>query len=119
MYKGVKVKNSFVLGSDHIDCVDINTQPGLKQAGKRLTLEKPPPPKIAREEKDSAPRSESVGPMLSSKKKDAYGNIQFCQPGFIPMRRITLDDLVRYETLADFFNKYGKAGEKGDPEPTQ
>jgi hypothetical protein len=33
------------------------------------------------------------------------------------MRRITLDELVRYETLNDFFNKYGKAGEKGLPEP--
>jgi hypothetical protein len=42
--------------------------------------------------------------------------VQYCEQGFIPMRRITLDELVRYETLADFFNKYGKAGQKGVPE---
>lgn len=117
MYKEVKVRNSFVLGPDHIDCVDVKTQPGLNRDGKRLTLEKPPAPNIAAEEKDNAPASKSVEPMLSKRKKDPHGNVQFCEPGSIPMRRITLDELVRYETLADFFNKYGKAGEKGNPEP--
>jgi hypothetical protein len=53
--------------------------------------------------------------MLSQKRKDAFGNAQYCAPGYIPMRRVTLDDLVRYQTLDDFFNKYGRAGERGDP----
>lgn len=119
LYKGVKVKNSFMLGErDHVDCVDAHTQPGLRKDGKYLSLAKPPAPKVAKEKgtDDTNQKSESVGPMLSAQKKDADGNVQFCQEGFIPMRRVTLDDLVRYETLGDFLNKYGKAGEKGLPE---
>ncbi len=66
---------------------------------------------------DENRKGQQVAPMLNEKKKDRFGNKQYCEQGFIPMRRITLDDLVRYETLGDFFNKYGKAGEKGDPQP--
>ena len=117
MYEGVKVRNSFVLGErDVIDCVDMKTQPSLRRNGKFIAIEKPPAPMIAKENKgDEARKGQAVAPMLGIKKKDAFGNAQYCSPGFIPMRRITLDDLVRYETLGDFFNKYGKAGEKGDP----
>lgn len=119
LYKGVKVKNSFILGErDYIDCVDARTQPALRQQGKSLPLAKPPEPKIAKEKgtEDTSRKSQPVEPMLSAQKKDAHGNVQFCQEGFIPMRRVTLDELVRYETLGDFLNKYGKAGEKGLPE---
>jgi hypothetical protein len=118
-YEGVRVRNSFVLGErDVIDCVDVRTQPALRKDGKFTTLAKAPPPTIAKERSgDESRKGQQVAPMLSAKKKDRFGNVQYCESGFIPMRRITLDDLVRYETLADFFSKYGKAGEKGDPEP--
>jgi hypothetical protein len=117
-YEGVKVKNSFVLGDGAaIDCVDMRTQPALRKDGKFMALEKPPAPMIAREKYgDEARKGRQVAPMLSAKKKDSFGNVQYCDKGFIPMRRITLDDLVRYETLDDFFSKYGKAGEKGLPQ---
>jgi hypothetical protein len=118
MYKGVKVKNSFVLGErDHVDCVDVHTQPSLRRGSRFLPLAKPPAPTVAEEkQRDEAREGRPVEPMLSAEKKDAYGNVQYCEEGFIPMRRLTLDELVRYETLADFFNKYGKAGEKGLPQ---
>ena len=117
-YEGVKVKNSFVLGeAGPVDCVDMRTQPGLRKDGKFIALEKPPAPMIAREKRgDEARKGQQVAPMLSARKKDAFGNVQYCDKGFIPMRRMTLDELVRYETLDDFFSKYGKAGEKGLPE---
>jgi hypothetical protein len=117
MYEGVKVRNSFVLGErDIVDCVNAKTQPALRQNGKFMPLAKPPKPKIAKENKgDEERQAKRVAPMLSAKKKDALGNVQYCRPGTIPMHRITLDELTRYETLGDFFNKYGKAGEKGDP----
>lgn len=116
IYEGVKVKNSFMLENDYIDCVDVNTQPSLRQNGKFLALEKPPAPMITREKRsDKSRQGQPVEPMLSKEKKDAYGNVQYCDEGFIPMRRITLDRLVQYETLSDFFNKYGSAGEKGLP----
>ena len=118
MYEGVKVKHSFVLGErDFIDCVDMRTQPGLRKAGKFVAPEKPPAPMVAKEKKgDEARKGQQVAPMLSAQKKDRFGNAQYCEKGFVPMRRVTLDEMVRYETLGDFFNKYGKAGEKGLPE---
>jgi hypothetical protein len=116
-YEGVRVKNSFALGEqDYIDCVDRRTQPALRKDGKFMALEKPPAPMIAKEKRgDEARKGQQVAPMLSARKKDSFGNVQYCENGFIPMRRITLDELVRYETLGDFFNKYGTAGEKGLP----
>jgi len=118
-YEGVRARNSFVLGErEVIDCIDVRTQPALRKEGKFTAPEKPPAPLVAREKRgDEERKGQPVTPMLSAKTKDRFGNVQYCQQGFIPMRRITLDDLVRYETLADFFNKYGKAGEKGDPQP--
>ncbi|MCK9395359.1 MAG: hypothetical protein M0Q44_07195 [Methylobacter sp.] len=117
-YEGVRIKNSFMLGDDYIDCVDVNTQPSLRQNGKFIALAKPPTPMIAREKPaGKSQQSQPVEPMLSKEKKDVHGNVQYCEEGFIPMRRITLDGLVRYETLSDFFNKYGSAGEKGLPLP--
>ena len=119
-YQGVKVSNSFVLGEgDVIDCIDRRTQPALRKPGGGFgELAKPPAPTIAKERRgDEAQKGQQVGPMLDARKKDPFGNVQYCKEGLIPMRRITLDELVRYETLNDFFNKYGKAGEKGLPEP--
>jgi hypothetical protein len=117
MYEGVEVKNSFVLGNDHIDCVDVNTQPSLRQNGQQIPLAKPPPhpANTGDEWGRRLAGKHSVLPLLSEQKKDAYGNVQFCEEGFIPIRRITLDELTRYQTLSDFFNKYGLAGEKGIP----
>lgn len=115
-YEGVRVKNSFVMDHDYIDCVDVNTQPSLRQNGKFLSPEKPPEPMISKENRSDLPhQGQPIEPMLSKEKKDAYGNVQYCDEGFIPMRRITLDRLVRYKTLSDFLNKYGNAGEKGLP----
>jgi hypothetical protein len=120
LYEGVKVKNSFVLAEDHVDCVAVETQPGLRISGSvtaRRTLAKAPPPRLAREsiDEDIGLLAQPVAPMLSTQKMDAFGNAQFCSDGFIPMRRVAIDELVGYETLGDFFNKYGKAGERGLP----
>src|SRR3954452_1397388 len=117
-YEGVRVKNSFALGErDLIDCIDMRTQPALRKDGRFTELAKTPAPMIAKEKRgDESRQGTQVAPMLSARKKDQFGNVQYCEQGFIPMRRITLDELVRYETLADFFNKYGKAGQKGVPE---
>jgi len=115
MYESVIVKNSFVIGNNgHVDCIDVNTQPSLRQGGKKLTIRKPPPPLII-EDNDRTPKAKYVQSMLSREKKDRFGNVMFCEGGFVPMRRITLDELIRFKTLDDFFNKFGKAGKSGIP----
>lgn len=115
LYEGVKVNNSFVMDSGvHVDCIDIQTQPGLRQNGELRKLATPPPPlKIDIKEDDQ--KAKFIEPMLSKDKKDHYGNVMYCPEGYIPMRRIMLEELTRYKTLNDFFNKYGKTGKTGSP----
>lgn len=116
LYEGVVVNNSFVMNLvGHVDCIDINTQPGLKQNGQKLTIETPPPPMIVKDEDEEQQKAQFIEPMLNNEKKDRFGNLMYCEKGFIPMRRITLDELTRFKTLEDFLNKYGKAGETGAP----
>lgn len=113
LYEGVVVKNSFIMENNgHVDCIDIKSQPGLRQGGKRLTVQKPPKAIVVQEEGEDQ-KEQPVQPMLAKEKKDPFGNVMFCENNFIPMRRVTLDELTRFRTLEDFFNKYGKAGATG------
>ena len=99
----------------YVDCIDINTQPGIRRNGQKRSIETPPPPIIVKDTNEVQEKAQFVKPMLSAKKKDRFGNVTYCEKGFIPMRRITLDELTRYKTLGDFLNKYGKAGKSGGP----
>jgi len=115
LYDGVVIKNSFIMENNgHVDCIDTKSQPGLRQGGKRLTVQKPPKALIVQEEGEFQ-KGQPVQPMLAKEKKDRFGNRMFCENNFIPMRRVTLDELTRFRTLEDFFNKYGKAGTIGVP----
>lgn len=117
MYEGVKVKHSFRLDeTNYVDCVDVYTQPGLNKGGKKLTLQKPPPA-IDLEIDENTAQAKTISNMLIRGKKDAHGNNMFCEEGYIPMRRITLNEMVRFPTIEDYFNKYGVRGTKGDPTP--
>lgn len=115
MYDGVKVKNSFVMGeSGFTDCVDVNTQPSLRRGGIQRKVQAPPKSvAIGGYQGDS--RSKAVEPMLEREKKDRFGNAMYCDDGFIPMQRITLEQVTRFRTLEDFFNKFGKAGKSDLP----
>src|SRR5579872_7017665 len=107
MYHGVTVESSFVDAAGSVfDCIPIEQQPSLHRHG-RTTIAKAPdisnllPPDHARHEQSGA----QIQPQLSPDKKDRHGNMMGCPPGTIPMRRLTLDQLSRYETLQDFFRK--------------
>jgi len=116
MYEGVIVKNGFVMEANgYVDCIDAKTQPSLRRGGKQLTVQTPPNA-VAVEERHQERKAQGVQPMLSREKKDRFGNVMFCESGSIPMRRITLDELTRFGTLEDFFNKFGRAGTSGLPQ---
>jgi hypothetical protein len=117
MYEGVIVKNSFVMERNgYVDCIDVKTQPSLRRGGKQLTIQTPPPYAVTVEERPQELKAQAVQPMLSREKKDRFGNVMFCESGFIPLRRITLDELTRFATLEDYFNKFGRAGASGLPQ---
>jgi len=116
MYEGVVVRNSFVMEMNgHVDCIDAKSQPSLRRGGKQLTIQTPPNA-VPVEERPQERKGEAVQPMLSPEKKDRFGNVMYCESGSIPLRRITLDELTRFATLEDFFNKFGKAGTSGLPQ---
>ena len=46
-----------------------------------------------------------AGSLLSPDRTDQYGNIMDCPEGTIPMRRVTLEQMTRFETVQDFLRK--------------
>ena len=96
---------SFVDNAGQVfDCIPINEQPSLRESGDSPAE----PPSLAHEigveetEPSGAPAVEEAEPEL-----DRFGNSMKCPEGFVPIRRLTLEELGRFETLADFFSKTG------------
>ena len=86
------------------DCVPIAEQPSLKASGETVAE----PPSLAAEigviegEPASPATDDSTDPPL-----DRHGNVMRCPPGFVPVRRVTLEEMVRFRTLDDYFSKTG------------
>jgi hypothetical protein len=103
LYDGVTVVQSYEdIGGQVIDCIPIEQQPGLRNARSPM----PTPPDLSgKRTSQHDPISRAVpAPTL-----DRHGNVRSCPQGTIPMRRITLDELVRFENLDSFFRKYPPA----------
>jgi hypothetical protein len=109
LYQGVQASHSFV-GKDgqYVDCVPIDQQPSLRQgpaAGSRVAsppaVAPLPPPASA----PVAGSASALQPHLQAGQRDPFGNEQCCPPGTIPIRRITLEEMTRFPTLADYFRK--------------
>jgi hypothetical protein len=109
MYEGVEVDHSFVLNSDHFDCVQIEQQPSVRLLGLRGLASPPPdsvlsgrPPSEDAISVEPATRSSLIG---RNDQFDEFGNSIGCEEHTIPMRRITLEELTRFKTLKQFFEK--------------
>jgi hypothetical protein len=102
LYADVQVASSFTDAAGQIfDCIPIDEQPAVKATGQPVAS----PPSLAAhlgaedEEEPAAPADEAP-PEL-----DRHGNAMRCPPGFVPVRRITLDELTRFRSLDDYFSK--------------
>jgi hypothetical protein len=109
-YKDYPVKHTFLSTQGHaIDCVPINQQPALRNprlAGHRVRLTPTPPPELKAKGDKAAPGATAVARMLTPEsEKDAAGNVMAAPDGTIPIRRVTLADLVRFKTLKEFLQK--------------
>jgi len=112
LYAGVTARHSFV-GPDRqlVDCIPIEQQPGLRPpsgARRELSRDVPQAALAAREVlgvsgPSQARRSEDI--MLKRAQRDRFGNEMFCEPGTIPMRRITLAEIATFRNLASFLGK--------------
>lgn len=108
LYEGVDVGgvHSFLLDGQHFDCLPIEQQPSVRGLGlSHVEVAPPPPLKTAAEPGEPAePRARATSP-LTLGSRDAFGNEIHCAAGTIPMRRVTLEEMTRFETLRQFFEK--------------
>jgi hypothetical protein len=107
LYEGVTVKRSFVDDGRYVDCVPFDQQPSLRGKTEGELRRPAPggsavaPPKSQKGEKQ--PRTaRSLDLTLSKGKRDRFGNEMYCAKDTVPIRRITIDDIVRFPTLSDF-----------------
>ena len=106
-YVGVESVHSFEDENGSVfDCVPVERQPSLRGVAQKPAQ----PPALPRAETHAAsgPSDERKATLiggLDPNRKDAHGNAMFCPPGAIPMRRLTVENLARFQTLQHFFQK--------------
>jgi hypothetical protein len=119
LYDQVEAANSFVDHTGAIyDCIPLEQQAALKGSSERVPTA-PDLPSIEGDEEissrivgagpgsgESEERSDSLtAAPLGSGRTDTFGNAQECPEGTVPVRRVTLETLGRFETLQDFLRK--------------
>ena len=123
-YQGVEAVHSFVDENGSVfDCIPIEQQPALKQSGVAPAapqdLPKPTGAQAAQglAEAPSQPTEHVV--QLRADREDQHGNTIHAPDGTIAMRRLTMENLRRFQTLHQFFQKSpygsGKPPQSGQP----
>jgi hypothetical protein len=96
LYRGMPVTSTFAFDGQVYDCVPVAQQPSVRLLGLRGI--------------DTPPRMAPPGSQLPAARVASVASAQnACADGTIPFRRITLDELTRYPTLQDFFDKEPRA----------
>jgi Neprosin len=104
-YSGVEVVHSFIDSNGQIfDCIPIEQQPSLHGRPAPMIAEPPdlPPAEPAGLRQEAAVQIE---PQLAPGNLDQLGNPASCPPGTIPVRRVTLAEMARFETVQHFRQK--------------
>ncbi|HEY0205440.1 MAG TPA: neprosin family prolyl endopeptidase [Acetobacteraceae bacterium] len=104
-YDGIEAQHSFVDENGSIfDCIPIEQQPSLRgHSGKLPTAPDLPGASAGAGQADG--RHARAVEALHQGRKDQHGNTMAAPDGTIPMRRLTLENLGRFETLRHFFQK--------------
>jgi len=116
-YQGVQVQHSFEDENGSVfDCVPIEQQPAVRQRGEVLAKAPDLPIAVSPTQgpeglSQSANRPTYHVTQLHHDRNDQHGNVMQAPAGTIPMRRLTMENLTRFETLHHFFQKspYGSA----------
>jgi len=124
-YQGVEAVHSFVDENGSVfDCVPIEQQPALKQTGAApaaapVVPAPTTPPQSAETLTESPGRPTEHVVQLRADRKDQHGNAMHAPDGTIAMRRLTMENLRRFQTLRHFFQKSpygsGKPPQPGQP----
>jgi Neprosin len=106
LYDNTEAVHSFTDETGAVyDCIPAEQQTSLR--GSRGGI--PSAPDAPKHEAARGPNDERQDSLIDSPlgldKKDRFGNVMHCPEGTIPMRRVTMEQLTRFETLRDFFRK--------------
>lgn len=105
-YEGIKTEGSFVLDGQYADCISLESQPSVRD----LKIQKIAAPPVSstfgyhKEVRVPGEFKYAESP-LKLGLKDRFGHSVSCRPGTIPLGRLTLERLVRFRRLSDFFAK--------------
>jgi hypothetical protein len=114
IYGGLKVAHSFVLEADTYDCIPINQQPSVRLQGITKIADAPPAGTASAEAPKPGARTAQIAEshpatlarqVAEDIQKDKFGNSTHCEANTIPIRRVSLDEMSRFSTLREFFNK--------------
>jgi hypothetical protein len=109
MYEGVEVSHSYMLDSNHFDCVPIKQQPTIRILGLKNIALAPPRSTLANQPQKDSPTPEGpinlTSQLAAESQFDEFGNPIGCEEHTIPVFRITLEQLTRFPTLQQFFQK--------------
>lgn len=105
LYQGVEAQHSFLDEAGQVfDCIPVEQQPSLR--GKQPARAGSSDIAARLEEWAKATQKpERASILLREDQKDALGNAMWCPAGLIPMRRVRLEDIARFASLADFLQK--------------
>ncbi|MGX7002453.1 neprosin family prolyl endopeptidase [Caballeronia sp. KNU42] len=106
LYDGVNAQHSFVDENGSVfDCIPVEQQPGLKQSREAIPVAPDLPQAGNSVGAAKQARNTAHMQMLAADRKDQYGNVMDAPEGTIPLRRVTLENLSRFDSLQDFFKK--------------
>lgn len=103
-YAGVKPVHAFEDAAGSVfDCVPVEQQPSLRgQAG---PVASPPDLTPVLQGKDPEERSAALDSSFEGAARDRHGNVMQAPPGSVPIRRLALSELGRFDSLESFFRK--------------
>jgi hypothetical protein len=106
LYEGANVSHSFVLGSQTVDCIPLHEQATVRKMGiKKIAA----PPLEANAPTAAETNRSKVLPLEAQvpegQSADSFGNSLTCEAGTIPMRRTTMEEMARFSSLREFFQK--------------
>lgn len=110
MYEGVDNTHSFIYYDQHVDCITIETQPSVllhKISLEDIDFAEPETVDVEGDvsAEEIADGVQYVTPQLTPGQLDDFGNEIFCEWGTIPLRRLTLEEMVRFVNLDRYFSK--------------
>jgi len=107
LYANIRVERSFVEDNHYVDCVPVEQQPGLRSGTGFSPLASPP-----REKRRTPNSSGTINLALKPGKRDAFGHEIYCPQKTVPMRRVSLEEMIRFPSLQDFLSP-GKTEDDG------